>query len=113
MRPTMIQRLAMAISLAASLVLPATVLAQSNCDEADFNQDGEVNGADLTILLGYWGPCPVPSIATVTGVVRLEGGVAVANASVTSGAAPPAAPTARSPCRCRSRRGRPAPRSSR
>ena len=84
MRPTMIQRLAMAISLAASLVLPATVLAQSNCDEADFNQDGEVNGADLTILLGYWGPCPVPSIATVTGVVRLEGGVAVANASVAS-----------------------------
>ena len=24
---------------------------------ADFNNDGEVNGADLGILLAYWGPC--------------------------------------------------------
>lgn len=84
MRPTMIQRLAMAISFAACLLVPATALAQASCDEADFNQDGEINGADLSILLGYWGPCPVPSIATVTGVVRFDGGVAVANAAVTS-----------------------------
>jgi hypothetical protein len=26
---------------------------------ADFNGDGVVNGADLSILLGAWGPCPL------------------------------------------------------
>ena len=25
---------------------------------ADLNQDGVVNGADLGIMLGAWGPCP-------------------------------------------------------
>ena len=24
----------------------------------DFNGDGDVNGADLGLLLGAWGPCP-------------------------------------------------------
>ena len=27
---------------------------------ADLNDDGVVNGADLSILLGEWGPCPSP-----------------------------------------------------
>ena len=28
-----------------------------NLSGADLNEDGTTNGADLTILLGAWGPC--------------------------------------------------------
>jgi hypothetical protein len=36
---------------------PQTGLCESTCP-ADLNGDGQVNGGDLAILLGSWGPCP-------------------------------------------------------
>jgi hypothetical protein len=33
------------------------------CAAADLDCDGVVNGVDLGLLLGSWGPCPGPSCA--------------------------------------------------
>ena len=32
----------------------------NECLQADLNDDGAVDAADLAILLGNWGPCPPP-----------------------------------------------------
>jgi len=42
---------------------------------ADLNDDGVVNGADLAILLAFWGPCPSGpcSIADLTGDGAVNG----------------------------------------
>ena len=48
-----------------SLTIEVEVGASS--DPADINGDGEVNGADLGILLASWGPCPPPCPADING----------------------------------------------
>ena len=58
-----------------------TALAQDGCI-ADLNDDGVVNGTDLAIVLGGWGPCPV-NTTFVGGVVK-AGGVPVPGAMVTT-----------------------------
>jgi len=60
---------------------PSNALAQDGCI-ADLNDDGVVNGTDLAIVLGGWGPCPVET-TFVGGVVR-AGGVPVPGATVTT-----------------------------
>jgi len=41
----------------------------------DFTGDGTINGADLSVLLGYWGPCPFGacSVADLTGDGQVNG----------------------------------------
>ena len=48
-----------------SLTIEVEVGASS--DPADINGDGDVNGADLGILLASWGPCPPPCPADING----------------------------------------------
>jgi len=58
--------LRLATLAAACLALPTHALAQSSC-LADLNDDGEVNGADVGLVLLDYGPCPVfaPKISSV------------------------------------------------
>jgi formylglycine-generating enzyme required for sulfatase activity len=46
-----------AASAGLALTLASSAHAQGGCD-ADTNDDGVVNGADLTVVLSQWGPCP-------------------------------------------------------
>ena len=52
--------LRLATLAAACLALPTHALAQSSC-LADLNDDGEVNGADVGLVLIDYGPCPAPT----------------------------------------------------
>ena len=52
--------LRLATLAAACLALPTHALAQSSCP-ADLNDDGEVNGADVGLVLIDYGPCPAPT----------------------------------------------------
>ena len=52
--------LRLATLASACLALPTHALAQSSCP-ADLNDDGEVNAADLGLLLLDHGPCPTPT----------------------------------------------------
>lgn len=65
----------------ALLATPTPALAQDGC-LADLNDDGLVNGTDLAIVLGGWGPCPV-NTTFVGGVVK-AGGSPVVGATVTT-----------------------------
>ena len=65
----------------ALLAAPTPALAQDGC-LADLNDDGLVNGTDLAIVLGGWGPCPV-NTTFVGGVVK-AGGSPVVGATVTT-----------------------------
>jgi formylglycine-generating enzyme required for sulfatase activity len=49
-------RVAQLFAAGALLLSPAAAYAQSACD-ADFDGNGEVNGADLTVMLVSWGAC--------------------------------------------------------
>ena len=49
-------RVAQLFAAGALLLSPAAAHAQSACD-ADFDGNGEVNGADLTVMLVSWGAC--------------------------------------------------------
>jgi formylglycine-generating enzyme required for sulfatase activity len=50
------QRFARLLLAGAVLAAPSVAYAQSACD-ADLDANGEVNGADLTVVLVSWGPC--------------------------------------------------------
>ncbi|MFN9077496.1 MAG: SUMF1/EgtB/PvdO family nonheme iron enzyme [bacterium] len=50
------QRFARLLLAGAVLAAPSVAYAQSACD-ADLDANGEVNGADLTVVLVNWGPC--------------------------------------------------------
>ncbi len=52
--------LRLATLAAACLALPTHALAQSSC-LADLNDDGEVNSADVGLVLIDYGPCPAPT----------------------------------------------------
>ncbi|MSR34849.1 MAG: hypothetical protein EXS12_08680, partial [Phycisphaerales bacterium] len=52
--------LRLATLVAACLALSTHALAQSSCP-ADLNDDGEVNSADVGLLLLDYGPCPAPT----------------------------------------------------
>jgi formylglycine-generating enzyme required for sulfatase activity len=58
--------LRLATLAAACLALPTHALAQSSCP-GDLNDDGEVNSADVGLVLLDYGPCPVfaPTISSV------------------------------------------------
>ncbi len=48
---------------------------------ADLDGSGTVDGADLAMLLGGWGPCPSPCLKTIlSGSAKLADGTPVANA---------------------------------
>lgn len=52
-------------------------------DPADLDRSGAVDGADLTVVLGSWGACPNPCLKTiVVGSVQLADGSAVPQAVV-------------------------------
>jgi formylglycine-generating enzyme required for sulfatase activity len=54
----------------ATLTLAVAVPAGAQTCRSDLNGDGQVNGADLGIMLADWGFCP----ATITSVTPLQGG---------------------------------------
>lgn len=56
-----------------SLVIQAGSVRAQSCS-GDINSDGEVNGADLAILLAQWGPCPQPDATTFFGTVVMPNG---------------------------------------
>jgi len=49
---------------------------------ADINDDGVVDGSDLAIVLGGWGPCPVCPVTTVIGSVIQADGAPVSDAVI-------------------------------
>ena len=75
------ERVAIAAWTIALCLGAAPVAAQDGC-LADLNDDGVVNGTDLAIVLGGWGPCPV-NTTFVGGVVK-TGGVPVPGATIIS-----------------------------
>ncbi len=61
--------------LIGDLVIDVTVECPPETDPADLNGDGEVNGADLGLLLGAWGPCADdPCTGDINGDGRVDGG---------------------------------------
>ena len=42
-------------------------------EDPDLNDDGDVNGADLGLLLGQWGPCDGGACADLTGDGLING----------------------------------------
>lgn len=51
----------------------AYLLELSTSSPADLDGDGDVDGADLTIVLGSWGPCPPPCPADINGDGVVDG----------------------------------------
>lgn len=73
------------VSLNVCMALGTWASAQTHAPcSGDLNRDGDVDGADIGLLLLQWGPCDGAELATVTGEVAGPSGQAVAGASVTS-----------------------------
>lgn len=60
-------------NLADAAQLTYSIRVLPECDIADFNCDGLVDGADLGTLLGFWGPCPAPCPADLDGDGEVDG----------------------------------------